>query len=317
MRKFYFKFFSLVFLILNSPISFCKSFYTFSLPFEFSCKEFINKDLQREEFNEIILTQKFYRMPIDFLEPEVQRYINSFKSPHGLITINKALARSRPYALFINSKIQEKGLPEEIFFLPVIESEFINTARSHAGAAGIWQIMENSLTHNMVITPWRDDRRNFWKSTESALSRLEYNYKILKDWKLSLSAYNAGLGRISGILRNEGINNYWSLARRGALPGETKEYIPKFFALIYVTSRSVQNNLIIHWDKSIEWDSIEISGKELSFEEIQEKTQIPLEILEMGNSELIFKKTPKDSYSFFLKVPSFWSKNVEETLSLL
>lgn len=317
MRRFSYRFFSLSILLTLSPFGFCKNSCVFSLPFEVSLNNHANPDLEKEEFKEAILTQKFYRMPVDFLEPEVQRYISSFKTPHGLVTINKALQRARPYALFINSQIQKKGLPEEFFFLPVIESEFINTAKSHAGAAGMWQIMENSLTHNMVISAWRDDRRNFWKSTESALSRLEYNYKILKDWKLSLSAYNAGLGRISGILRNEKTTNYWALARKGSLPRETKEYIPKFLAIIYITSRSVQNNLIIHWDKSIEWDSIEIKGKGISFEEIQEKTQIPLEILEMGNSELVLKKTPHDSYSFFLKVPSFWSKNVEEALSLL
>lgn len=312
------RFLYLPLIITITPPLFCKSAYSFSLPFETSSKSFTKKeDLVREDFKEVIFTQKFYRMPIDFMEPEVQRYINSFKSPHGIIMINKALQRARPFALFIHKQIEKKGIPEELFFLPVIESEFINTAKSHAGAGGMWQIMENSLTHNMVITPWRDDRKNFWKSTESALSRLEYNYKILKDWKLSLSAYNAGLGRISSIIKNEGILNYWTLARKGALPRETKEYIPKFFALIYITSRSVQNNLLIHWDKSIEWDSIEVKGKNISLEEIQEKTQIPLEILEMGNSELLLKKTPRDSYSFFLKVPSFWSKNVEDALTLL
>lgn len=303
--------FNLVFLWANDKKS-------FSLPF--SSALFLkhhNQDqpinhFKRSPFTKKIYTEKFYDFPVNFSHPEVKKYINLYRRPYNLLMLNRSLERSRPIALFIYKQIFQKGLPKELFYLPIIESEFLNKAQSHAGALGIWQIMENSITHEMQISEWRDDRLNFWKSTQSALERIQYNYIVLKDWNLALSAYNAGLGKIKTLIKNNN-NNYWFLSRNNILPKDTREYIPRFYAVIYLTSHSIENNLRIHWDKSIEWSLVKIN-QPTSLKEISEKSGIPLAILKMGNQELKKDHIPKEKYPFLLKVPFSWKENVENIL---
>ena len=77
---------------------------------------------------------------------------------------------------FIEAKVKEQGLPQEVIYLPFIESNFKPDAVSRSGATGLWQFMTNSIDgYNMKINEWVDERRDFWKATDAALKKLKYN----------------------------------------------------------------------------------------------------------------------------------------------
>ncbi len=140
-------------------------------------------------------------------------------------------ARKSPHFQYITEAVRKRKLPGELAFLPLIESNFYANAVSYKGAEGLWQFMP--ATGRQYGLKGSKDRRDVKASTEAALSYLEYlHQKFDRDWMLTLAAYNAGEGTvqraIQGNIKAGKPANFWSLK----LPKETREYVPKFLAII-------------------------------------------------------------------------------------
>ncbi|WP_159479766.1 lytic transglycosylase domain-containing protein [Chryseobacterium sp. 18068] len=134
--------------------------------------------------------------------------------------------------LFI-SKLREYGLPEDLAYLPIIESNLNARAGSWVGAKGLWQFMaatgkEYDLFATNSINLFYDP----YLATDSACKYLKSLYKLLGDWNLVLSAYNWGQGRILNLIKKHGTRNYWAL--RPHMPKETQAYAPSFHAVKYL-----------------------------------------------------------------------------------
>jgi membrane-bound lytic murein transglycosylase D len=93
----------------------------------------------------------------------------------------------------IESILKEEGISEHFAALPLIESTYLNAARSRTGAAGIWQFMPSTAREYMRVTPEIDERFDPTISTRSAARLLQKNYSALKSWPLAITAYNHGL----------------------------------------------------------------------------------------------------------------------------
>lgn len=141
--------------------------------------------------------------------------------------------RAEPFLHLILTEIAERGLPTELALLPVIESAYDPTARSHKAAAGLWQFMPaTGRLFGLERNLWYDARYDVLASTQAALDYLEQlAQRFDGDWLLALAAYNAGHGRVSrAIARNVRAGqptDFWSLS----LPRETRRYVPKFLAM--------------------------------------------------------------------------------------
>ena len=89
-----------------------------------------------------------------------------------------------------------------------------------------------------------DERMDPVKSTTAAVRYLKKLYDIHKDWDLAVASYNAGPRTISkAIQRSGGYQNYWNI--RPFLPKETANYIPSFFATIYVLEYAKEHGINI------------------------------------------------------------------------
>jgi membrane-bound lytic murein transglycosylase D len=108
------------------------------------------------------------------------------------------LKRSGRYIAQMQQIFRDRGLPVELTYLPIVESSYDNSARSHAGALGMWQFMRATGRQFMRVDRSIDERRDPIESTRAAAEFLKQSYEILGNWPLAITAYNYGPG---GMLR--------------------------------------------------------------------------------------------------------------------
>ena len=251
--------------------------------------------------------------PAVLKQPLVQQYIRQYSSQGGLSWLSSVMERGGPYLAFIRKEIAERNLPEELVFLPVIESGYLSTALSKSGASGLWQFMKNSMgPFDMKVTEWLDERRDFWKSTRGALRKLEENYKYFGSWPLALAAYNAGLGEINRTVQRGGTRDYWVLAEKKLLKTETAHYVPKLLAAAYILSNQRLFGLEAQWPEDPRWQRI-AAERQTDLRILADETGIKFDELKWANRELLHSVTPPGQ-GYYLKIKG---KDAEKAAAVL
>ncbi len=149
--------------------------------------------------------------------------------------IQTSLIRSARYRKTIDAALAEYHLPPGLAYLPVIESAYLPSLTSRAGARGIWQFMhETAVEYGLRVDWWIDERADPEKSAHAAAAYLNDLYRDFNDWPLTLAAYNAGAGRIHRALRATGGTTFWDLVDEAAIPRETRGYVPTFYATLLI-----------------------------------------------------------------------------------
>ncbi|WP_168203310.1 LysM peptidoglycan-binding domain-containing protein [Oceanispirochaeta crateris] len=246
--------------------------------------------------------------------PKIDEYLQYFSQGDGLEYLQRCLNRAEPFIPFIASVLEEKNMPPELLYLPVIESAFRVDALSRSGAAGLWQFMMNSIDpYDITVDAWQDDRRDFWKSTEAALDKLQYNYNVTGDWNLALAAYNCGLNKVRRTIASSGINDYWELIDRGLLPRETSNYIPKLAAVVLLSNSKGAHNLPLLWQSNMKWERIDLD-KSVDIRRIATKAGIDESLLLQAHGELNYLVTPPASSGYKLKVPVRYGSKIQAIL---
>lgn len=138
------------------------------------------------------------------------------------------------YQPLFEEALNRNGVPEELKYLPIIESAMNPMATSRVGAAGLWQFMYyTGKLYGLEVNSVVDDRRDPHRSTEAAAQYLRDLYDVFNDWTLAIAAYNCGPGNINkAIARSGGHADFWKIYNY--LPRETRGYIPAFIAATYV-----------------------------------------------------------------------------------
>ena len=119
--------------------------------------------------------------------------------------------RWRPHIL---ETFRAMGLPTELAALPHVESSYNPAARSHAGAAGLWQFTRSTGAQYLRIDRRVDERLNPFKASEAAARLLRRNYEVTGSWPLALTAYNHGAGGVVRAVRQMGTDDIVTLVRR-------------------------------------------------------------------------------------------------------
>lgn len=160
----------------------------------------------------------------------VKEYVGDGKYGSQII-----LGRTPLYFPLIESEITRRNMPQELKFLPIIESNLNPRARSHRGAVGLWQFMpQTARTMGLVINDQVDERRDVFKSTMAALDYLQELYEIYNDWTLAIAAYNCGTPRMNKAIQAAGSRDFEKV--QYFLPGETRNYVPKLIAAGYLVT---------------------------------------------------------------------------------
>ncbi len=145
------------------------------------------------------------------------------------------LERSSRYKPKILPLLQNRGLPQDLFYLAMIESGFSSRAVSTASAVGYWQfIAPTANRYGLQTVWWLDERRDIIKSTVAAASYLNDLYKMFDSWYLAAAAYNMGEGRTKRLIAKYQTRNYWELSKKSDFPRETENYVPKIIAAMLI-----------------------------------------------------------------------------------
>jgi membrane-bound lytic murein transglycosylase D len=197
----------------------------------------------------------------------------------------------------------EAGIPEEITWLPLIESGFKVRAYSKARALGLWQFIPSTgYKFGLKRSSWVDERLDPEKSTAAAIAYLKELHQMFGDWATVLAAYNCGEGNVLRVIRQQKIDyldNFWDLY--GRLPNETARYYPRFLAVLTILKDPGKYGFNFEeLDKRIPYEVVAIE-KPLQLLKISEKIGCSTEDLVTLNAELRYAATPNTVYD--LKVP--------------
>ncbi len=211
--------------------------------------------------------------------------------------------RSGRYRGMMVAALKEAGLPEELSWLPLIESGFKVNAFSRARALGLWQFIPSTgYKFGLSRDTWIDERLDPEKATAAAISYLRELHKIFGDWTTVLAAYNVGEGTVLRVIRGQRINyldNFWDLYER--LPTETARYVPKFLALLHILKDPAKYGITLpDPDSPVPYETV-IVGKPVRLKDVAKKLGMSFRELRALNPELRRQATPDRDYS--LKVP--------------
>ena len=243
----------------------------------------------------------------------VERYYGALKSD-SIAWVGAALQRGRPFRGYIVALLAKHGLPAELLYLPVIESEYRERAISSSGATGMWQFMANSVAFfNLRIDDMVDERRDFWRAGDAALRKLQDNHSHYRDWLLALAAYNCGRGCLDRIIASSGIRDFWVLRERGLLPAETARYVPKFLSVARVCSYPGRNGLSVVWEPDLEWVRMHVD-RSVNLDLLAPMAGVDLALMRRANAELTYSLTPSRTEGYWIKVPAGYAESVRSVL---
>ncbi|RZU98030.1 LysM peptidoglycan-binding domain-containing protein [Spiribacter vilamensis] len=145
----------------------------------------------------------------------------------------EGLVRSGRWRAHIRAELASRGVPAELAALPHVESSFNPQARSHAGAAGLWQFTAGTGRRFLQIDPVVDERLDPWKSSTAAAALLAHNYAELGRWPLAITAYNHGLNGMRRAVREVGSKRYMDIRQQyegGRFGFASRNFYPAFIA---------------------------------------------------------------------------------------
>gem|GEM_PF-2380125 len=252
----------------------------------------------------------------------------------------KALDNSRLYWPMVSRRVREAGLPQELTWLPLIESAFESDALSRKGALGIWQFIPSTAkAEGLRVDMWVDERLDPIKSTDAALSHLRSLYAIFGDWNLALAAYNAGSGRVWWALYQASVGGKKKKRRRvprkvkemwikkgdvwdfwdaqGYFPNETRRYVPLFYAALASVERAGEFgvNLADTLAYPFASDTVFVDyPTDLAL--VAELLGMPLDSVALRNPELAVGLTPPDTL-WPLRVPPGKGQGLDSLLKTI
>jgi membrane-bound lytic murein transglycosylase D len=236
------------------------------------------------------------------MNEHVEREIKLFQTLERDFFI-ESYRRSGRYRDQIVQEFREAGLPEDLAWLPLIESGFKVRALSRARALGLWQFIPSTgykfgLKRNAAI----DERLDPEKATAAAIAYLKELHQIFGDWATVLAAYNCGEGAVLRVIRSQKIDyldNFWDLYDR--LPRETARYYPRFLATLAIIKDPAKYGFELgETDRPVPYEVVTVE-KPVNLAKLADKIDHPAEDLAGLNPELRYQATPGGVYD--LKVP--------------
>ncbi|MDY3133766.1 MAG: transglycosylase SLT domain-containing protein [Campylobacter lanienae] len=220
------------------------------------------------------------------------------------------ITKEYKHAAIIKDVLKQRGAPNSLLYLAIVESKLSNRATSGAKAAGIWQFMPSTAKlHNLNVDKYVDERRDPIQATHAAIDYLERLKDRFGKWYLAILAYNGGEGRLSRAIKEAGSDDIKTLLdpKRKYLSLETRNYILKIIMMAYVANDS---DFLISKDSSmlnsatyIGIEKMEIPGG-ISLLDVASTIGFSVENLSKYNTHLRYSFTPPDRDKYYIYIPT-------------
>jgi len=254
-------------------------------------------------------------IPVE-VNSHVESEIARFRGPERAFFL-ESYRRSGQYRPMIVRMLRESGLPEELSWLPLVESGFKTRALSSARALGMWQFISSTGSrYGLSRGQWIDERMDPEKSTAAAIQYLAELHGMFGDWMTALAGYNCGEHRVMSVIRrqeNGYLDRFWDLF--GALPWETARYVPRFLATLVIVSDPEKYGFELPEPlPPIDYETITVA-RHLRLADMDRALGLDKGTIAGLNPELRRGTTPATAYQ--LKVPAAAAPSVDATLAAL
>jgi hypothetical protein len=229
------------------------------------------------------------------------------------------LERIGKYGPMIQNELRERGMPEDLLFLAMIESGLNPTAYSKAHASGMWQfISETGQRYGLEVSRYVDERRDPVKSTAAGLTYLQMMHDRFGSWYLSAAGYNTGENRVGRLMRertgtergtDEG---YWDIWDR--LPRETRDYVPLMIAMGHIAKEPGKYGFHnLQYEEPLRFEEVVVPGG-TRMSDIAHAAGVSTEVVEDLNPHFLRGQTPPNR-EMAVRVPVGQQQRVASALS--
>lgn len=257
------------------------------------------------ELTDEIIMDRLSRLPVSIEMPfnsVVGNSIRFYAKRRQLV--ENMLGLSIYYMPIFEEALERHGLPRELRYLPVIESALVPTAKSRAGAGGLWQFMPATgaglgLEQNSLV----DMRFDPYKSSEAAAIYLKQLYSTYNDWSLAIAAYNCGPGNVNKALARAGSErrNFWAVYDH--LPRETRGYVPAFIGATYAYAYHRLHDIECSRPPiPLATDTVRVD-RLLHFGQVASTIDVPVETLRQLNPQYKLDIVPATARAYTLVLP--------------
>ncbi len=235
-------------------------------------------------------------------DANVKAYLNRYLT-YGIRDTEAILGRGMIYLPMIEHYLDRNGLPRQLKYLPMVESEMLPQAVSTKGADGLWQLVPaTGRALGLVVDGKLDERKDPNRSTEAAVKYLKRLHKRFGNWELALVAYNCGPGRLNRAMQQAGSQDYASVKQY--LPKETQLYLARYLAATYLATYFQCHGIAPALPDLLLYNAISARVYEaISIKKISEITGVDLSTLRRLNPGYICDNQPAHQKGIFLTLP--------------
>jgi len=186
----------------------------------------LNNDL------EAVMSNQAYAAKLIRLNPRAISFVHDYMARNSK-DLEEIKDWGMPYFNMMDKVLAKNGLPVELKYLAVVESQLKSAALSSAGAVGPWQLMPATARGlGLKVVKGKDERRDYYKSTNAAAKYLKALYSEFGDWLLVIAAYNGGPGYVYSAIKKSKSRDFWAL--QYYLPAESRNHVKKFISTHYI-----------------------------------------------------------------------------------
>ncbi len=242
------------------------------------------------------------QIPVE-INPLVEKWISYFQG-RGRPHMERYLARSTRYEKLMKKVLRDNGLPEDLFYIALIESGFTSHATSHASAVGYWQFIRGTgKRYGLEINRMVDERRDPVLATQAAAEYFKGLYSLFGSWYLAMASYNVGENRVKREVMKNSTRDFWELVRKKRLPKETMNYVPKFIAAKLIAKSPDRYGFDgIDYMPPIEFETITVK-ESLNLRVMAEKLNVPYEDFKAFNPKFKGEIAPAKNGVLDIRLP--------------
>ena len=223
--------------------------------------------------------------------------------------------RSGLYQEMIVQELKKSGLPEQLSWIPLIESWFKVRALSRARALGLWQFISSTgYRFGLKRDRWIDERMDPLKSTRAAIQYLKELHSFFGDWTTAIAAYNCGEFKVQKTIRSQRLkylDNFWDLYVM--LPLETARFVPRFMAVLLIINNPEKYGFNLPQPyPPLKYETVTIN-RAVKLSSLSTSLGLNSNELAALNPELRHDATP--DYEYALKVPLGYSQQTMASIN--